>query len=185
MPKVLHHDSAPLLSLWCLPWSPTSTDFKTPHLLSKTHTSQATHRSPALPSTFQGLAKPFMDTHRPSSAGVRLPSPQTSTHRVSQCLLCACACVSRLTWRLASEPDTPHTIHIDVSLVHLFNLSFLSFLLFYIFDSPLPCMGSITWDANGQSHFVEIKLPMTQRQHDNFGDIVITQYTCIIQLFLY
>lgn len=107
-----------------------------------------TQISSALSTTFLSLAEPFMDAHRPSSAGVGLPLPQTSTQCVHQCL-CECVCVRRLTWRLVLEPDTPHTIHTDVSLVHLFNLSFLSFLLFYFFDSPLPSTGSVTWDANG------------------------------------
>lgn len=62
-------------------------------------------------------------------------------HQHITACVCVYVCVRRLTWRLVLEPDTPHTIHTDMSLIHLFNFSFLSLHLFYFFWFPTSTHG--------------------------------------------
>lgn len=131
------------ITLQCLPWSPNRyrLQISTPSL-------QNMHAyANALLTTFLSLPKPFMGAHRPSSAGVGLPLPQTSTSRVHH-RLCVCVCSQT---DLASSLGARHTAHNTHRCVPHSSFQPLFSFLFYFFDSPLPSTGSVTWDASGKN----------------------------------
>lgn len=76
-----------------------------PVLTSNIHTLFFKTHTEILLTTF--LKLPFMDTHRPSPAGVRLPLIQISTHSL-HFFLCVCVCVQT---DLASSVGVSHTTH--------------------------------------------------------------------------
>lgn len=105
------------------------------HTFFRKHTHTHTRRSSALLTTFPSLAKPFIDAHKPSSAGVGLPLPQTSTHFVC---ITACACSQTDLASSVGARHTAHNIHWRVpcsSFQLLF--SFLPSLLFLWFSTSI------------------------------------------------